>query len=70
MGILRAPDHILSSSSILLFVFLICVLLAKLASPFNADGPKDARPEDKISDFEAYLLRKDASESYQNMRQL
>jgi hypothetical protein len=48
-----------------LFVFLICVLLAKMNSSFDADGSEDARPEDKISDFEAYLLGKDASESYQ-----
>jgi hypothetical protein len=27
-------------------------------SSFDADGPKDARPEDKISDFEAYVLGK------------
>ena len=35
------------------FVFLICVLLAKMDSSFDADGPEDARPEDKISDSEA-----------------
>jgi hypothetical protein len=58
-------DHVLSSSSILSILFLIYVLLAKIDSSFDADGPKDARSEDKTSDFEAYLLGKYASESYQ-----
>ena len=66
----RALDHILSSSSIRPFVLLICVLLAKVDSPFDADGPKGARSEDKISDFEAYLLGKDASETYQTRDEL
>ena len=34
-------------------------------SSFDTDRPKDARPADKVSNFEAYLLGKDAPELYQ-----
>src|SRR5436305_11497659 len=40
----------------------MCVLLAKADSSFDAGGPKGARPKAKISDFEAYLLGKDAKQ--------
>ena len=46
------------------------MLLAKWTLLSGADRPKDMRPEDKISDFEAYLLGKDASESYQTRAEL